>query len=316
MKPRASHFDRETTAIEVVSGINLSGKRAIVTGASSGIGIETARALASRGCSVVLAVRDTDAGERVAAAITDGFNRGQAVAASLDLSDSMSIKTFAQREGDKALDILICNAAVMACPFERTKDGFEMQLGVNHVGHALLLETLLPALRRARAARAILVSSSAHWWSSFDFDDPNCDRKPYDKFKAYGQSKTANILYAIAFNQRYSKHGITANALMPGNIMTALGRHLTPQDYKTLGIDGKHSLFVKSKQQGAATSVWAAVAPELENRGGLYLEDCQVAPTGSLEIPAAGTAPFATDPANAERLWRWTELAMEAAHSS
>jgi NAD(P)-dependent dehydrogenase (short-subunit alcohol dehydrogenase family) len=315
MKERSSPFGRETRAIEVVSGIDLSGKRAIVTGASSGIGIETARALTAAGCEVILAVRNRDAGERSAKAMVDEFGGAPPAVASLDLSDLKAVESFAKSECSKPLDILICNAAVMACPFGRTRDGFELQLGVNHVGHAILVKRLLPALGLAAAARVVVVSSSAHWWSSFDFDDPNFDRKPYDKFKAYGQSKTANILYALAFNRRYSPQGITANALMPGNIMTALGRHLSSEDYKTLGIDGKHSLFVKNVEQGAATSVWAAVAPGLEARGGLYLEDCQVAPPGAPENPGLGVAPYATDPVSAERLWEWTE-SLDAARSS
>lgn len=158
-------FDRETRALEVVSGVDLWGKRAIVTGASSGIGIETARALVSCGCEVTLAVRNGAAGERAAKCVVGEQSRGRAVVAPLDLSDFRSIEGFAKRERTRPLDILICNAAVMACPFERTRDGFEMQLGVNHVGHAFLVEQLLPALELVRSARVVMVSSSAHWWS-------------------------------------------------------------------------------------------------------------------------------------------------------
>ncbi|MGE0741717.1 MAG: SDR family NAD(P)-dependent oxidoreductase [Hyphomonadaceae bacterium] len=308
-----SGFDRTATAAQVAAGHDVSGKRMIITGASAGIGVETARVLAAQGAEIVLAVRDVQAGEAVADAIRAAG--GAAYVSALDLADLRSVRAFAAREGDRPLHALINNAGVMACPLSRTAQGFEMQLGVNHVGHALLVALLAEALKRGAPARVVAVSSSGHWWSPFDFEDPNFETRAYDKWKAYGQSKTANALFAVGFDARYAAHGVRAFSLMPGAIHTSLGRHLTDEDKARLGIseNSPSSAFWKTVEQGAATSVWAVVGRELDGVGGLYLEDVNQARPATPDKPMRGVQPFALDPDSAEKLWIWTEDAIARA---
>ena len=300
-----SRFGARTPASEVVEGIDLSGRTAIVTGGGSGIGIETARALASAGAQVVLAVRNLEQGEAVAAEIGHGVT-----VEALDLSDFASIRAFADRWGDRPLHILVNNAGVMACPLSRTRDGLEMQLGTNHFGHFLLTVLLAPALvaaaTPARHARVVALSSIGHRRSDILWDDPNYRSRPYDKWEAYGQSKTANALFAVGFDRRFRDRGVNALSVMPGGIRTPLQRHIPHDEMVAMGwIDasGKLSDVFKTPQQGAATSVWAAVAPELEGLGGLYLEDCAQAAPWDKATPYNGVAPHALDPEAAERLW-------------
>ncbi len=306
-----SPFGMFTPAREVVAGHDLSGKTAIVTGAATGIGIETARALAEAGADVVIAARKPDLA-REAIADIDRTAPGKTRFEMLDLSDLASIRAFAERWNGKPLHILINNAAVMACPLDRTKDGFEMQIGTNHFGHFLLGTLLAPALaagaqQAGKASRLVSLSSIGHRRSGVNWEDPHYRTREYDKWESYGQAKTANALFAVGFHQRFRDQGVTANAVMPGGIMTPLQRHLPHEEMVALGwIDeatGKIRDGFKTPEQGASTSVWAAVGPELEGVGGLYLEDCAQAEPWTKEAPWKGVMPHALDPVDADRLW-------------
>ncbi|HEY1415575.1 MAG TPA: oxidoreductase [Caulobacteraceae bacterium] len=305
----ASAFGPFSTAREVAAGHDLSGKSAIVTGGATGIGIETARALAEAGAAVTLAVRNRAAGEAAAADINRAAKNANV--GPLDLSDLASVRAFAADWGRAPLHILINNAGVMACPQSYTADGLEMQIGTNHFGHFLLSVLLADALRagaqnQGRPARVVELSSIGHRRSGVDFDDPHYRRRPYDKWDAYGQSKTANALFAVAFNQRFGTEGVHANSVMPGGIMTPLQRHLTREEMIGMGwMDeaGTVRQGFKTPEQGASTSVWAAVGGELEGVGGLYLEDCRQAAPFNPEAPFQGVKDYALDPVAADRLW-------------
>lgn len=288
-------FGRHSTAAEVVEGIELSGKRAIVTGAASGIGVETARALASTGAEVTLAVRNTDAGAKTAADIIASTGNSNIYVAPLDLSDRNSIANFIAA-WDEPLHILVNNAGVMALPEQRTPEGWEMQFATNYLGHFALAIGLHGALAADGAARIVSVSSSGHLMSPIVFDDIHFRFRPYDPWLAYGQSKTANILFAVGATAHWFRDGITANALMPGAIATNLQRHTgglktPPERQKTIA-------------QGAATSVLLATSPLLEGIGGRYFEDCnEAAIVTSGNGYRSGVAPYALNPDNADRLW-------------
>lgn len=308
-----SRFGAYTPAREVVEGLDLSGRTAIVTGGATGIGLETARALSEAGARVVLAVRSLDAGGRAAADIARTA-KAPVTVETLDLADLSSVRDFTARWGDHPLHVLINNAGVMACPQSDTADNLEMQIGTNHFGHYLLAVGLVPALlagaragaQTGRAARVVALSSIGHRRSPVHFEDVNYRYRPYDKWEAYGQSKTADSLFAVGFNQRFRDQGITANAVMPGGIMTPLQRHLSREEMIEFGwIDekGEVNARFKTPEQGASTSVWAATAPELEGIGGLYLENCGQAPPFDKASPFEGVLPHALDPEAAERLW-------------
>ncbi|MGG6239421.1 SDR family NAD(P)-dependent oxidoreductase [Nodosilinea sp. AN01ver1] len=288
-------FGRHSTAAEVVEGNNLSGKRAIVTGAASGIGIETARALAQTGAEVTLAVRNTAAGATTAADITTTTGNENIHVAPLDLADQASIAAFiAAWYGP--LHILVNNAGVMALPEQYTPEGWEMQFATNYLGHFALALGLHDALAEAGAARIVSVSSSGHLLSPVVFDDIHFAFRPYDPWLAYGQSKTASILFAVGATVRWFRDGITANALMPGAIATNLQRHVgsiqTPPERQ------------KTPAQGAATSVLLATSPLLEGIGGRYFEDCNEAAIVTRRTKDyTGVAPYALNPENADRLW-------------
>jgi NAD(P)-dependent dehydrogenase (short-subunit alcohol dehydrogenase family) len=308
-EPVTSRFGAHTPASEVVEGVDLSGLNAIVTGAGSGIGVETARALAMAGADVVLAVRRPDAAAAVVQEI-NALGKGSARTERIDLSSFASIRAFAARWGERPLSILINNAGVMACPLSRTEDGLEMQIGTNHFGHYLLSVLLAPALERGaspeRLSRVVSLSSIGHRRSPVNFEDPQYLTRPYDKWEAYGQAKTANSLFAVGFHAHFKDRGITANAVMPGGIMTPLQRHLPKEEMIAFGwIDenGKVNERFKTPEQGASTSVWAAVAPELEGVGGLYLENCAEAPPFDRANPFVGVMDYALDPAAADQLW-------------
>jgi NAD(P)-dependent dehydrogenase (short-subunit alcohol dehydrogenase family) len=318
-----SRFGFESTADEVAAGVDLRGKTALVTGASSGLGVETARVLAGRGAQVVCAVRDVAKGEAVAKEIRAATGNERVEVVPLELGSLASVRACAADvlARHPAIHLLLNNAGVMACPLARTQDGFELQLGTNHLGHFLLAGLLAPALRRGAPARVVCVSSSGHRFGPVDFDDPHYERRPYDKWQAYGQAKTANIWHALELDRRLQGDGVRAFAIHPGMIVTELGRHLTDDDRKALlervaaaakaggggGGGGGGAARWKQPAQGAATQVWAATAPELEGRGGLYLEDCHVAgPSADLMSPS-GYAPWALDAAAAERLWSMSE---------
>ena len=290
-------FGRYSTATEVVEGIDLSSKRAIVTGAASGIGLETARALAHTGADVTLAVRNTDAGAQVATDIIATTGNQNIHVAQLDLSDQTSIAKFVAA-WDSSLHILINNAGVMALPEQHTPEGWEMQFATNHLGHFALALGLHAALAADGAARIVSVSSSAHLRSPIVFDDIHFAFRPYDPWLAYGQSKTANVLFAVGATKRWFRDGITTNALMPGAIATNLQRHVG-------NVMSQASLELrKTPEQGAATSVLLATSPLLEGIGGHYFEDCNEATILTRRIgDMSGVAPYALTPDNADRLW-------------
>jgi NAD(P)-dependent dehydrogenase (short-subunit alcohol dehydrogenase family) len=311
--PAPRRFDRSSTADQVLEGIDLTGKVAIVTGASGGLGAETARALASRGAAVTLTARDTAKAEQVAAKIRAAQPRAQLSVRPLALDRPDSVRAFAKSwlAENRTLHLLLNNAGVMACPLARTPEGWEMQFATNHLGHFLLTALLAPALRAAGGARVVDTSSGGHRMSGVVFDDIHFERRPYDKWAAYGQSKSANVLHAVELDRRLSGAGVRAFGIHPGMIVTELGRHLQPDDIAMLRSraserESSGLTSWKTPEQGAATQCWAATAPELAGRGGLYLEDCQVSgttpPPGSL-----GAEGWALDPEAAQRLWRVSE---------
>jgi NAD(P)-dependent dehydrogenase (short-subunit alcohol dehydrogenase family) len=289
-------FGFHSTVDDVMQGISLRGKRAIVTGGASGIGIETARAIATAGAEVTLAVRNTDAGEKVAADIRTITGNSRVFVAALDLSDQASIRSFvAAWHG--ALHILINNAGVMALP-ERseTPEGWEMQFATNFLGHFTLTVGLHAALAAASGARIVSVSSSGHLFAPVIFDDLHFNFVPYEPFVAYGQSKSACALLAVEVTRRWASERIYANSLNPGAIATNLQKHTgglrTPPERR------------KSPAQGAATSVLLAASPLIEGVGGRYFEDCNESETVSRRsADYRGVAAYALDPANAERMW-------------
>jgi NAD(P)-dependent dehydrogenase (short-subunit alcohol dehydrogenase family) len=295
-----------STAAEVIAGVDLSGKRAIVTGASSGIGVETARALAGAGAAVTLAVRNTEAGEQVAADIRESTGNEAVTVGALELSDLTSVRTFAAAWSGP-LDILVNNAGVMAIQeLTLSTSGHEMQFATNHLGHFALALLLHDALAAAGSARIVSVSSGGHLRSPVVFDDIDYAFRDYDPFGAYGQSKTANVLFGVEATRRWASDGIVANALMPGGIATPLQRHL-PEHYAAQALDSFRAAGTdfKSVEQGAATSVLLAASPLLDGIGGRYFEDCNEAVVVSRRggPGRGGVAPYALDPANAERLW-------------
>ncbi|MFC4496522.1 SDR family NAD(P)-dependent oxidoreductase [Streptomyces ovatisporus] len=300
--PISTPFTADSTAEEVIDGIDLTGARAVVTGGSSGIGTETARALAGAGAEVTLAVRDTAAGRATAEDIgaSTGNTRGRV--APLDLADRKSVAAFLS-EWEGPLHILVNNAGVMASPETRTPEGWELQFATNHLGHFALTVGLHRALAAAGGARVVSVSSSAHLRSPVVFEDIHFRERPYDPWQAYGQSKTANVLFAVEAWRRWQSDGIAVNALMPGAIPTRLQRHVGEGELERLRAEaGAEAPALKTPGQGAATSVLLATSSLLEGVGGRYFEDCNEAPPGE---PGArrGVAPYALEPEAAERLW-------------
>ncbi|MFF5302701.1 SDR family NAD(P)-dependent oxidoreductase [Streptomyces sp. NPDC013161] len=305
-------FSADTTAAEVIDGVDLHGRRAVVTGASSGIGVETARALAAAGADVTLAVRNTDAGAQVAERLAKELppGSGQLTVGRLDLADRSAIAAFvAAWQGP--LHILVNNAGVMATPeLTRTPEGREWQFGVNHLGHFALTTGLHPALAAANGARVVSVSSIGHLFSPVVFDDLDYRFRPYDPWTSYGQSKTANALFAVGAAERWAGDGITANALMPGNIAdTSLARHMDMDQVAAFIASGELALPPqKSVEQGAATSVLLAASPTVEGVTGAYFEDCaRSEPVTERAGAVAGVAPYALDRGNAARLWSVSE---------
>jgi NAD(P)-dependent dehydrogenase (short-subunit alcohol dehydrogenase family) len=298
-------FGFESSAADVVAGIDLTGKRAVVTGGASGIGVETARALAGAGAEVTIAVRDLKAGLHVAADVGPRVR-----VAPLELTDRASIDAFADAWDDGPLDILVNNAGVMAIQDRMlSPDGHELQFATNHLGHFALTLGLRDALAAAGNARVVNVSSSGHLRSPVIFDDVDFRFRPYDPWLAYGQSKTANVLFSVELTRRWADDGVTSNALMPGGIATNLQRHVGGADYverrlRELRENAHSEIRFKTPEQGAATSVLLAASPQLEGVGGRYFDDCNEAPV--LEQRGDGfhgVAPYALDPDNAERLW-------------
>jgi NAD(P)-dependent dehydrogenase (short-subunit alcohol dehydrogenase family) len=298
-------FDATTTAAEVLAGVDLRGRRAIVTGGASGIGTETARALAGAGAEVTLAVRDRAAGERVARDITGSTGNPWLRVLPLDLAEPRSIRTFLDI-WDGPLHVLVDNAGVMAPPLRRTRQGWELQFATNHLGHFALATGLHPAMAGADGARVVAVSSSAHLRSDVVLDDVHFRRRPYDPWLAYGQSKTANVLFAVAAQHRWADHGISVNALHPGVIRTNLQRHVTDEELERMRAQaGSAAPAWKTPEQGAATSVLLAASPLVEGVGGRYFEDCAEA-LPHVAGTRTGVAPYALDPGSADRLWEFS----------
>jgi NAD(P)-dependent dehydrogenase (short-subunit alcohol dehydrogenase family) len=306
-------FGFDSTAAEVIDGVDLSGSRAIVTGGSSGIGVETARALAGAGAEVTLAVRDTDAGDRAAADITVATGNSAVRVGRLDLADRASVAAFVA-EWTGPLDLLINNAGVILPDLVRTPEGWEMTFATNHLGHFALALGLHDALAATGDARIVSLSSAGHRRSPVIFDDINFISRPYDPGLAYGQSKTANVLFAVEATRRWGRDGITANAVQPGPVVaTNLNRHLDPDALAAVQASAPYAetfdestVRYKTIEQGAATSVFVATSPQLDRIGGRYFEDCNQAPVIDPDAPNPtifGVAAYALDPANANRLW-------------
>ena len=296
-------FGATSTALEVVEGVDLSGRRALVTGAASGIGVETARALAATGAAVTLAVRDLDAGHRVAADIAATTGNPAGDVRRLELTDLDSVVALATA-WRRPLHILVNNAGVMNTPYSRTAQGWELQFATNHLGHVALALALHDALAADGAARIVSVSSSGHTNSPVVFDDLFFARRPYDPALAYGQSKTANVLFAVEATRRWAGDGITANACMPGGIWTGLQKYwdqdVLSREKERVAAEG---VFVKTPEQGAATSVLLATSPLLDGIGGRYVQDGQEQPVITETDYAGGVRDYALDPDVADRLW-------------
>jgi NAD(P)-dependent dehydrogenase (short-subunit alcohol dehydrogenase family) len=314
--PIHSGFGPATTAREVLEGIDLNGKVAIVTGGYSGIGLETTRALAEAGATVIVPARTPDKARKALNAIP------RVEQSRLDLLDPGSVDGFASEflASGRPLHILINNAGIMATPLTRDARGYESQFSANHLGHFQLTARLWPVLRNTLGARVISLSSRGHQRAGIDFDDPQFERRAYDRWQAYGQSKTANVLFAVELDRRGEAGGIRAFAVHPGAILTDLGRHMTDEELRSYGISPDSRLSIpagksvaeggdfKTLEQGAATSVWCATSPQLARMGGIYCQDVDVAPI--LQEPAAsnvGVRPYAIDPGAAEHLWTLSE---------
>jgi NAD(P)-dependent dehydrogenase (short-subunit alcohol dehydrogenase family) len=316
-----SRFNRHSTALEVIDGIDLRGRRIVVTGGASGLGLETSRALAQAGASLTLAVRNAAQGDAAANAIGGETGNRDIRVAVLDLADLSSVQRFADAWLDRgeALHVLINNAGIMACPLTRNALGWEAQFATNHLGHFALTRALLPALLKAEAPRVVALSSSGHRLSPVQFDDIHFERREYNKWKAYGQAKTANALMALHLDTLHAKDGLTANAVHPGGIKTGLSRYLPREEMEAMGWvktgDTPDTVppGFKNPEQGAATSVWAATAPELQGHGGLYLEDCNEAVPSPEGERRFGYAPHIRDRAAAERLWAVSEALLARA---
>ena len=315
--PLNSGFGPTTTAEQVLAGTRLDGKIAIVTGGYSGLGLETTRALSAAGATVIVPARSAAKAAEALAGLA------LVERATLDLLDPRSIDDFAAAfcSSKRPLHMLVNSAGVMATPLRRDSRGFESQFSANHLGHFQLAARLAPALRLAGGARVVSVSSRGHRIAGVDFDDPNFERRPYDKWKAYGQSKTANALFAVGLDAREQAHGVRAFSAHPGTILTDLVRDLTDSDLAAFGLTRSQALArsaagrsvdeggdLKSPAQGAATIVWCAASAQLEGKDGVYCEDVDIAYAVPGDHPqAGGVRPWATDPLLADQLWGLSE---------
>jgi NAD(P)-dependent dehydrogenase (short-subunit alcohol dehydrogenase family) len=317
----ANAFGATSTTEDVLSGVNLKGKRILVTGVSAGIGVETARSLAAHGAQVVGAARDLTKAEAATAQVRkDAAARGGSFELiALDLANLKSVRACADELLAKGgrFDVIIANAGVMATPFGHTTDGFETQFGTNHLGHFVLVNRIASLM--GAGSRLINLASSGHRFANVDLEDPNFERTPYEPFVAYGRSKTANILFAVAFDQRHRARGIRAAAVHPGGIQTELARHMDPSHMEAMikqineqaAAEGKGAFQFKTIPQGAATSVWAGVVAPADEIGGRYCENCHasdVVPDNvTLGLLNEGVRAYALDRKNAEALWRKSE---------
>lgn len=301
-----TRFDETSTTDDVLDGVDLTGSTILVTGASAGLGVETARALTAHGARVVTGVRDPD---KAATNLTaTGVDLDRMDIRPLDLSSLASVREFTDgvaRDLDH-LNVLIANAGVMACPEGRTADGFETQFGTNHLGHFVLVNRLRPLL--GDGGRIVNLTSAGHRFGDVDLDDPFFDRTPYDPWIAYGRSKTANVLFAVELDRRGKDAGVRAAAVHPGGIMTELGRHLTEETTQALlAARGERKMSWKTIPQGAATSVWTAVVADADEIGGRYCEDCAVSPVIDDPVTMPGVMPYALDAERAQALWARSE---------
>jgi NAD(P)-dependent dehydrogenase (short-subunit alcohol dehydrogenase family) len=318
-KIMAREFGAASTTDEVLEGVNLNGKRILVTGVSAGLGVETARALAAHGAQVVGAARDLNkactATEQVWAQAANG---GGLELVELDLASLASVRVCADAlvSVGKPFDLVIANAGVMACPKGQTSDGFETQFGTNHLGHFVFVNRIASLLKPG--ARLVNLSSAGHRFADVDLDDPNFERTPYAEFVAYGRSKTANILFAVEFDRRHKANGVRAAAVHPGGIQTELGRYMTPEVRQQLtarierinaanAAAGLPPFTYKTVPQGAATSVWAGVVASADAVGGRYCEDCHVAQRVEGAEVMAGVRAYALEPDHAKALWAKSE---------
>jgi NAD(P)-dependent dehydrogenase (short-subunit alcohol dehydrogenase family) len=297
----AKTFGAASTTDEVLDGVDLTGKRVLVTGVSAGLGAETARVLAAHGAEIVGAARDLKKAERATAAV-----KGKLTLIELDLASLKSVRACADRLNaeNKPFDVVIGNAGIMACPFGKTEDGFELQFGTNHLGHFVLVNRIAALIED----RFVSLASSGHRISDVNLDDPNFERTQYTEFGAYGRSKTANILFPVEFDRRHKARGVRATAVHPGNIPTELMRHITPEVEAAVmppGMTMAQSMN-KSIPQGAATTVWAGFVASAHEVGGKFCEDCHVAAI-SAERGGHGVAPYAVDAEHAKALWAKSE---------
>jgi NAD(P)-dependent dehydrogenase (short-subunit alcohol dehydrogenase family) len=317
----ANVFGATSTTGDVLSGVNLQGKRILVTGVSAGIGVETARSLAARGAHVVGAARDLAKAEAATAQVGKdaASHDGIFELVALDLASLKSVRACADgllTKGER-FDVVIANAGVMATPFGYTADGFETQFGTNHLGHFVFVNRIAPLIRAG--GRLINLSSAGHRYSNVNLEDPNFERTPYEPYISYGRSKTANILFAVAFDKRHRERGVRAAAVHPGAIPTELGRYMDPshrqtiidQINKQLAAEGKGPFQWKTVPQGAATSVWAGVVAPADEIGGRYCENCRVGNVVPDDVTitavSEGVRAYALDPNTAEALWRKSE---------
>lgn len=310
--PQSTYGDHPT-ASEVVAGQDLNGKTILITGASTGIGYETARALLSAHAEVIIAARNKTKGEQAVQQLRTEYPASLSHFLPLDLGSLASVRQTAAQFVThwNNLDVLINNAGIMATPQNYTPDGFEQQFATNFLGHFLLAQLLLPALLQAAPARVVSLTSGTHRASDIHFEDIQYRQRPYDKWEAYGQSKTADALLAVALTRHFGAQGITSNAVNPGGIRTGLQeQYLTPAEIRARYYDEAGNLLpsFKTPEQGAATTVWASVAPELEGIGGLYLEDCRRGVPYNPDVSMlTGYMPYALDSDHAERLWTISE---------
>jgi NAD(P)-dependent dehydrogenase (short-subunit alcohol dehydrogenase family) len=299
-------FDASSTTDEVLDGVDLTGRRVLLTGASAGLGVETARALTGHGASVVAGVRDQ--AKATAALDAAGVPTGSVELRTLDLASLASVRSFTDgvSSDHDGFDLLIANAGVMACPKGQTADGFETQFGTNHLGHFTLVGRMAPHL--ADGGRVVCLSSAGHRLGDVDLDDPNFEHRPYDEWEAYGQSKTANVLFAVELDRRLSGRGVRATAVHPGMIYTELSRHMTDESMtRLLELRGRRQIVAKSVQAGAATTVWAAAVADAGEVGGRYCEDCAVSPLIDDGEESPGVMRYAVDPDRARALWARSE---------
>ncbi len=296
-----SGFGLRSTADEVLKGIDLSGKLALVTGGYSGLGLETTKALVKAGARVIVPARRPEAAQEALSGV-ENVEVGE-----LDLSDLNSVKAFADGvvASGRSIELAILNAGVMASPETRVGPGWELQFATNHLGHFALINRLWPLLTAGEGARVVATSSTGHHFSPIRWDNLNFEGN-YHKFEAYGQSKTANSLFAVELDRRGAKQGVRAFAVHPGGILTPLQRHMGREEMialKWIDEEGNGNPGFKTPEQGAATQVWAATSPQLEGKGGVYCEDCDIAEPAQEEGPRVGVKDYAVDPAEAKRLW-------------